>query len=358
MDEMNQPSSPAAAPQPLQQAPTKKNSKTWIWVLVGGGLLFILMFFGSIFYLFSKVTAKDWAFDSQTSVSRTSSEWVAVIELKGVIMDSKKILKALRKVEKDKRVAAVVLRLDSPGGAVAPSQEIYEAVKKFPKPLVVSMGSVAASGAFYVAMGAKTVYANPGTLTGSIGVIMEFANLEKLYDWAKISRYSIKSGKFKDIGSDNRPMTPEEKAMLQDMILEVLGQFRKAIMDGRKLSATQLDAFADGRIMNGSTALKLKLVDQLGTLQDAIKDAATQAQITTDPTVVYPQNRRPNFFDLMDLRHEDEDDMDSTSKPGWFDSAVSAVTGRPLPSKALQALDERAAAGLTPGMYLMWNGAF
>src|SRR4029077_13140783 len=146
----------------------------------------------------------------------------------------------------DSDVKAIVLRLNSPGGAVAPSQEIYQAVKNYKKPIVASMSSVAASGAYYVACGAKKVYANPGTITGSIGVIMEFANLEKLYEWAKIKRFSIKTGRFKDVGAEYREMTADERALLQNMVDDVLSQFTLAVSEGRNIPLETVKEIADG----------------------------------------------------------------------------------------------------------------
>jgi protease-4 len=270
---------------------------------------------------------------------------VGVIELNGVIMDSKATLRKLKDFEEDSNVKAVVLRLNSPGGAVAPSQEIYQSVKNYKKPLVVSMGSLAASGAYYVAMGAKKVYANPGTITGSIGVIMEFANLEKLYDWAKIQRYVIKTGKFKDIGAEFREMTPEEKALLQGMVDNVLSQFKQAVADGRKLTLDQVTAIADGRIFSGSQAKEQHLVDALGTLQDAIDDAAKQAGLKENPEVVYPEKIRPRWLDLL---------LDGSSNEDRSEGSHSLISSL---AQLLNGHVEKAVTGLEPGIYWIWPGA-
>ena len=271
---------------------------------------------------------------------------VGVIELNGVIMDSKKFIKRLKAFEERDDIKAVVVRLNSPGGSVAPSQEIYEAVKKFPKPLVASMSSVAASGAFYVAMGAKKVYANAGTITGSIGVIMEFANLEKLYEWAKIQRYVIKTGKFKDAGSEYREMTAEERALLQAMVDDVLLQFKKAVSDGRKLAMTKVDDVADGRIFSGAQAKALNLVDELGTLDDAINDAAKLAKITGKPHVIYQDKPKHNWLDLiMDERGGADDESES-----FITGIVERVISRSLGLNVQTAARE-------PGIYWLWKGA-
>jgi protease-4 len=270
---------------------------------------------------------------------------VGIVEINGVIMDSKKTLKTLERFEEEDEIKAVVVRLNSPGGAVAPSQEIYEAVRNYKKPLLVSMSSIAASGAFYVAMGAKKVFANPGTITGSIGVIMEFANIEKLYEWAKIKRYALKTGKYKDAGAEYREMQPEERALLQGMIDNVLGQFKAAVSKGRKLPLEEVTAIADGRVFSGQQAKALKLVDELGTLQDAVDDAAKLAKIKGTPNVVYPdRSGKRKWLDLL-LKDDDKEE----SRAG--DSLIGALVGGNGAS-----LQERL-TGLAPGIYWLWAGA-
>ncbi len=272
------------------------------------------------------------------------SEAIGIVELNGVIMDSKKTLKALKQFDKDPAIQGVVLRINSPGGSVAPSQEIYEAVKKFKKPLVASMGSVAASGGFYVACGAKKVFANPGTITGSIGVIMQFANLSKLYEWAKVKRYSLTTGKYKDAGAEYREMTAEEKALLQAMINDVLGQFKAAVRDGRHLSAEAVTAVADGRIFSGSQAKALKLVDELGGIQEAVEEVAKLAKIKGEPKIVYPSKSHKNIFDFIPT---DDDAADEESRAsGWLKGAVGQLIGQA----------QNVSQSLEPGIYWLWKG--
>ena len=273
---------------------------------------------------------------------------VGVIELNGVIMDSRKILKKLDNFEEDSDIKAVVLRLNSPGGAVAPSQEIYQAVKNYKKPIIASMSSVAASGAYYVACGTKKIFANPGTITGSIGVIMEFANLSKLYDWAKVQRYSIKTGKFKDAGAEYREMTSEEKALLQGMVDDVLVQFKQAVSTGRKLSMEDVTAIADGRIFSGSQAKKVKLVDELGTLDDSINEAAKMAGIKGKPSVIYPSKSRKRMLDLFLDQGRDDDDEESSSesRTGILGQFAKFVAGKASADLSV----------LAPGIYWLWTG--
>ncbi len=279
---------------------------------------------------------------------------VGVVELNGVIMDAKKVIKQLERFEDSGEVRAVVLRLNSPGGAVAPSQEIYEMVRKMKKPVVASMSSVAASGAYYVACATKKIFANPGTITGSIGVIMEFANLEKLYEWAHIKRYALKTGKFKGSGAEYRDMTLEERALLQGMIDDVLQQFKKAVSDGRKLPMAAVTAVADGRVFSGSQAKGQKLVDELGTLQDAVNEAAKMGGIKGKPKVVYPEKPQKKLVELiMDEATsggKDSDDESSSSHLGGFVALLRGILGeRVLTNPASGFLP-------SPGIYWIWNG--
>lgn len=282
---------------------------------------------------------------------------VAIVEVNGVIMDSKKTLKRLERVEEDSSVKAVVLRLNSPGGSVAPSQEIFEAVRKLKKPVVASMGSVAASGAFYIAMGAKKVYANPGTITGSIGVIMEFANLEKLYEWAKIKRFSIKTGKFKDAGSEYREMTAEDRALLQGMVDNVLVQFKQAVSEGRKLPMEEVARVADGRIFSGQQAKELKMVDELGTLQDAIEEAGRMGGIKGKPKVVTTDKPKARWLELLLEDSKSDDEAEAAASPGGLGRLIARVVREVLgESISLRSLEDPVGA-LGPGIYWIWNGA-
>lgn len=329
------------------------------WVLLVSALFFI--FFVGIsgaFFLYSG-SSRGWAGRSGGAGGGPffSSDTVAVVELTGVIMDSRKIIRKLKDVEKSPDIKAAVLRLNSPGGAVAPSQEIYQAVKEFKKPLVVSMSSVAASGAFYVACGAKKVFANPGTITGSIGVIMEFANLQGLYEWAKVQRYSVKTGQFKDIGAEYRAMTPEEHALLQNMVDDVLSQFKQAVSTGRKIPMEEVSAIADGRIFSGNQAKAAHLVDQLGTLRDAVREAAKEARISGKPRVIFMKKSRNKLLDLVFDNNSDDDSSRSFfsiprsggGREGVLDRFLDAAAG----TRSLQ----QAITGLQPGIYWIWGGA-
>jgi protease-4 len=215
-------------------------------------------------------------------------EKVAVVRVEGPILDSKNTIEDLKDYVTNQSVKAIILRVDSPGGAVAPSQEIYEEVRKAAakKKVVVSMGSVAASGGYYISAPASRIVANPGTLTGSIGVIMEIPNLEGLLNKVGVKTEVIKSGEHKDMASVFRGIGKEERAILQDVLDDVHEQFIDAVAEGRKMVPEKVRKIADGRVFTGRQAIKAGLVDELGNLEDAIKTAAKLAGISGEPGVI------------------------------------------------------------------------
>lgn len=216
---------------------------------------------------------------------------VAVVKLTGDIFDPYPLLELLEKLEERDDVKAVVLRIDSPGGTVSASEEIYLALKRLKqkKKLVASLGTVAASGGYYVACAAEKIIANRGTITGSIGVRLEHVNVGELFQWARIEPKTLKAGRYKDLASPYRPLGAEEEQILQSVLEEMHGQFKAVVREGRGLDQATVDALADGRIFTGEKALDLKLVDQLGSLRDAIDTAAKLAEIKGRPEVIYPK---------------------------------------------------------------------
>ncbi|MEK7364938.1 MAG: signal peptide peptidase SppA, partial [candidate division NC10 bacterium] len=225
---------------------------------------------------------------------------VAVVELEGIIVQAEPIVRELNEHRENPSVRAVVIRVNSPGGVVAPTQEIYSAIqrlRKSGKPVVASLGSVAASGGYYVATAADRIYANPGTLTGSIGVIMQVANMEGLLKKVGVDFVVVKAGQYKDIGNFARPMTPEERRMLQSLLDDVYDQFVDAVARGRKLDKATVESFADGRVVSGQQAKQLKMIDALGGLDEAIEGAATLAGLPPKPRLILPRKR----FSLSDL---------------------------------------------------------
>lgn len=230
-----------------------------------------------------------------------TDQGVGLVEVKGMILDSRETIRQLRYFLKKDSVKAVVLRVDSPGGVVAPSQEISEEVKKFAakKKIIVSMGSLAASGGYYISAPATLIYANPGTITASIGVILKLSNIEELMDKIGIKSSTLKTGKFKDAGSPTRQMSNEDRSMLQAVINSTHEQFVQAVASGRKLPLEEVRRIADGRVLSGEQAKALKLVDRLGTLQDAIEEAGRLSGIKGEPEVIQPPKKKFNYLDLL-----------------------------------------------------------
>lgn len=212
---------------------------------------------------------------------------VGIIQIDGVITDSLPYLDVIREYEREDRIKAVVVRLDSPGGKVAPSQEIYDALLelKKKKPVVASLGALGASGAYYIACAADAIYALPGTMTGSIGVIMEFFDASEGLRRFGITANSITSGSLKDAGSPFRPMTDAEKAYFKDLVDDVHVQFVDVVSSARKMKPESVRPIADGRVFTGRQAMKLGLVDRLGGLRDAVREAARRAKIEGEPAV-------------------------------------------------------------------------
>ncbi|MEC4685264.1 MAG: signal peptide peptidase SppA [Nitrospirota bacterium] len=230
-------------------------------------------------------------------------EKVALIRIEGPIVSSRNAIEQLREYRKDSSVKAIVLRVDSPGGAVGPSQEIYEEVGKVMKikPVVVSMGSVAASGGYYISAPATKIYANPGTITGSIGVIMEIPNFKGLMDKVGIRTEVIKSGKHKDLASVFRGIGKEERAILQGVLDDVHDQFIRAVSEGRGIPYERVREIADGRVFSGRQAKAVGLVDSLGNIQDAILEAGSLGGIKGEPNVV-SKKEKSSIFDMLTSR--------------------------------------------------------
>jgi protease-4 len=228
---------------------------------------------------------------------------VALVEVEGLIVDADRVVRELSDFGEDPSVRAIVVRVQSPGGVVGPTQEIYDAITRLRnqgKPVVASMGSVAASGGYYLAAAATRIVANPGTLTGSIGVIMQLAEIEGLLKKVGVHYEVIKAGRFKDSGSFARPMTPDERAVLQAVLDDMHDQFVTAIADGRRLTKDRVRALADGRVYSGRMARELGLVDALGGLDEAIRIAGELGGIPGKPRIV--RARRPwRLLDLAEL---------------------------------------------------------
>jgi protease-4 len=225
---------------------------------------------------------------------------VAIVELEGIIIEVDDVVRELKAHRENPTVRAVVLRINSPGGVVAPTQELHDAVlrlRQAGKPVVASLGAVAASGGYYVAVACDQIYANPGTLTGSIGVIMQLANLEQLMKKVGVDYVVVKAGQFKDIGNLARPMTADERRVMQALLDDVHGQFIGAVVTGRKLPKEEVSRFADGRVFSGLQAKEMRMVDALGGLEEAVLAAGKLAGLPAPPNVIQPRRR----FSVIDL---------------------------------------------------------
>jgi protease-4 len=237
--------------------------------------------------------------DEETST--ISGARVALVELKGVITSSEEVIKQLKKYQKNKNVKSIVVRVESPGGVVAPSQEIYEAIKNVResgKPIVISMGSVAASGGYYVSVGATKIFANPGTLTGSIGVILQVDNVVGLMDKIGVNVTTVKSGQLKDAGSPYRKFNDEDRKYFQNLIDNSYDQFVGTVANERKIELGKLKQIADGRVFTGLQAYEYGLVDSLGTYEDAIKYAAMLGGIEGEPKTV-KEKKKQTVMEMM-----------------------------------------------------------
>lgn len=234
---------------------------------------------------------------------RLSTNSILNIELDGVITSKNdEALEMLRKYRKEARVKGVLIRINSPGGVVGPSQELYSEIKRtreeFKKPVVAFCSSVAASGAYYAAVGADKIVTTPGCMVGSIGALMEFVNLGRLYDWAKVERYAITTGKFKDAGAEYKPLTAEQRQLFQALLDDVLDQFRTAVAEGRGLKMEQVIPYADGRVFTGAQAVKLGFADSMGSWDDARKVIGELAGLGATPEMFKPKKHQ-GFMDML-----------------------------------------------------------
>lgn len=259
--------------------------KRVVWMIIGGVILFVI---GKALLPQMLLAGKDG---------------VAIVRIEGPILDSFQTVQELKNFAEDPLVKAIVVRIDSPGGGVAPSQEIYNAVKRVRreknKAVIASMGTVAASGGYYIAVATDRILANPGTLTGSIGVIMQLANFQDLLQKIGVKNIVVKSGKFKDIGSPFRPMREEDRQVLQLVMDDVHRQFIDAVAEGRSLDLAEVEQLADGRVFTGQQAKSILLVDEIGDLHDAIKLAGELGGIEGDPRVM--ETTKPfSFKDLLE----------------------------------------------------------
>ncbi len=261
-------------------------------------LFFVLV---SLAIVFGSSTIMSLFISSSVGHSARRGEKIGVIEIVGVIVDSKQFLEDLKAFREDKSIKAIVIRVDSPGGGVGPSQEIFRAINKAKesKKVITSMGALAASGGYYAAAATDGIMANPGTITGSIGVVMGYTDLQGIFEKIGLSSVVIKSGAFKDTGSPVRKMREEERQFLQDFVSKIHDQFVSDVAEGRSLDKAVVAKLADGRIYTGMESVELGLVDKLGNFEDAVDWAAELAGIKGPVAVVYPPKPKPTFIEYL-----------------------------------------------------------
>src|ERR1700693_2805951 len=277
--------------------PDTGRSRTLLWIVIGGGafFLFVLAVF-TLVYLTLRTNEESTAF-------RGFGNKIGVVDLEGVIITPKTVVDQLKKFADDDSIKAIILHVNSPGGGVAASEEIYSEVKRIrddkKKRIVASIESVGASGAYYVASATNKIYADKGSIVGSIGVIAEWVNYGELLRWAKLNAITMKAGEFKDTGSPTREITPAEREYMQGLIDNMHTQFIQAVADGRHAKEADIRAIANGKVWTGEQAFSLKLVDQIADFEGAVKDTAPAVNISGEPTLVYPAKDRRSGLDLL-----------------------------------------------------------
>jgi protease-4 len=275
----------------------EQRSRTWLWVVIGGGAFFLF-----VLAVFTLVYLVLHAGGTSAGIGGFGDR-IGVVDLEGVILSPQPVVDELKKFGDDSSIKAIILHVNSPGGGVAASEEIYREVKRIraekKKKIVVSIETVGASGAFYVASACDKVYADSGSIVGSIGVIAQWVNYGELLKWAKLKDVVIKTGEFKDTGNPARDLTPSEQAYMQSLIDDMFGQFIKAVADGRGLKYDDVKMIANGKVWTGDQALSMKLIDKVGDFQAAVEDTAKSVGISGEPTLVRPEKDRRTLLDLL-----------------------------------------------------------
>src|SRR5262249_19450801 len=272
-------------------------SRTWLWILIGGGVFFLF-----VLAVFTLVYLALHAGGEQASI-HSFGDKIGVVDLEGVIIDPATVVQQIKKFGDDDSVKAIILHVNSPGGGVAASEEIYREVRRIrdekKKRIVASIETVGASGAYYVSSATNKIYADNGSIVGSIGVIAQWVNYGELLRWAKLKDITMKAGEFKDTGSPTRDLTPAEQAYLQSLIDNMHAQFIQAVADGRKSKFDDIKAIANGKVWTGQQALSMKLIDQVADFEAAVDDTAKAVGISGKPTLVRPEKDRKTVLDLL-----------------------------------------------------------
>jgi len=289
----------AAYPSPYAQPPRRRSG--WFWVAIIGGIFAVCII--AVCFMFTKIVKSLDLSDSGSSSPSFSSNSIAVIDVSGVILDADKVDKELQKFGDDDSVKAIILHIDSPGGGAAASQEIYHEVLRVReekhKKIVASVESVGASGAYYIASACDKIYANPASVVGSIGVIMEWTNYGELMRWAKLKNITIHAGELKDAGDPTRDLTPKEEAYFQSLVDNMYGQFIHDVAIGRHTSDDAIKPLATGQVWTGQQALGLHLIDQEGGFRIALMDTAKSVGISGEPHIVRPAKDKHGLAALL-----------------------------------------------------------
>ena len=274
-------------------------SRALLWIVIGGGAFFLFLL--AVFALLW-VTLRP-AGEQSSSVFGGGDNKIGVVDLEGLIVSPEVVVRQLRRFGDDDSIKAIILHINTPGGGVAATEEIYQEVRRIEqqkhKKVIASVETVGASGGYFVASACNKIFADGGSIVGSIGVIAEWVNYGDLLHWAKLKPITMKAGKLKDAGSPTRPMTPEEKAYFQGLLDNMHTQFIQAVADGRHLKVADVQAIADGRVWTGAQALPLHLIDQIGDFRAAVKDTASSVGIKGEPELVRPAKERRTLLDLL-----------------------------------------------------------
>jgi protease IV len=280
----------------LPRMAEQQRRSTSFWLLIGGSLFFVFLL---VVVLLALAVAHSTSGSDFASLGKN----IGVIDVDGVILSSESLVDQLRKFDQDSSIKAIILHINSPGGAAAPSQEVYHEVRRIrdekKKPIIASIDSVGASGAYYIASGTSRIYANQASIVGSIGVIMEYSNYGDLLRWAKIKDVTIKAGELKDAGSPTRDMTPAERAYMQGLVDDMHSQFIQDVATGRGLPLDQVHSIATGQVWTGQQALPLHLIDKIGTFRDTLLETAKQVGISGEPDVIKPAVKHRTLLDLL-----------------------------------------------------------
>lgn len=272
-------------------------SRVWLWVVIGGGAFFLF-----VLAVFTLVYVALHAGGQQAGIHGFGDK-IGVVDLDGVIVDPNETVDQLRRFADDDSIKAIIIHVNSPGGGVAASEEIYRAVKRIrdekKKYIVSSIATVGASGAYYVSSATNKIYADSGSVVGSIGVIAEWVNYGDLMRWAKLKPEVLKVGEFKDTGDPTRELTPAERAYMQGLIDNMYGQFVDAVAEGRHAKVGDIKSIADGRVWTGEQALGMHLIDQIGDFRTVVLDTAKKVNISGEPTLVHPERERKSLLDLL-----------------------------------------------------------